>query len=181
MKAIIIAPDEIPVRAGFFTDFEDRLVSGELTADGIQWSTEVTSGGADVLTDALAKLIDPVLEGRIILVEFGLTAWYRQIGAPGAATDLRWQWQARNKNGTWVDLHPEVTEAASEADTNYERTRSGFAAISANFNAVPFELRLQFRTSLANQPGFQNSRHFIYPGHGYCTSIGKNHNTVFLY
>ena len=151
MKAIIIAPDEIPVRAGFFTDFEDRLVSGDLTADGIQWSPEVTSGDANVLTDVLSKLIDPVLEGRIIVVEFGVTAWFRQIGAVGNATDLRWQWQARNKNGTWVNLHPEVTEPSSEADTNYERSRSGYAVISANFNAVPFELRLQFRTSLAGQ------------------------------
>ena len=151
MKAIIIAPDEIPVRAGFFTDFEDRLVSGDLSQDGIQWSPEITSGGANVLTDALAKLIDPVLEGRIISVEFGLTAWFRQIGAAGAATDLRWQWQARNKDGTWVDLHPEVTEAATESDINYERTRSGFAVVVDNFNAVPFELRLRFRTSLAGQ------------------------------
>ena len=151
MKAIIIAPDEIPVRAGFFTDFEDRLVSGDLVADGIQWSLEITSGGANVLTNVLAKLIDPVLEGRIILVEFGLTAWFRQIGATGAATDLRWQWQARNKDGTWVNLHPEVTEPSSEADTNYERSRSGYAVVVDNFNAVPFELRLQFRTSLAGQ------------------------------
>lgn len=152
MKAIIIAPDEIPVRAGFFTDFKDRLVSADLVADGIQWSPEITSGGANVLTDVLAKLIDPVLEGRIILVEFGLTAWFRQIGAAAPNdTDLRWQWQARNKDGTWVDLHPEVTEPSSEADTNYERTRSGFAVVVDNFNAVPFELRLQFRTSLANK------------------------------
>ena len=151
MKAIIVARDEIPVRAGFFTDFEDRLVSGELTADGIQWSSEVTSAGAGVNTDVLAKLIDPVHEGKIILVEFGLTAWFRQMGASGEATDLRWQWQARNKNDTWVNLHPEVTEPSSEADTNYERTRSGYATIVANFNAVPFEIRLRFRTSLANK------------------------------
>ena len=151
MKAIISGPNEVPVRAGFFTDFEDRLVAADLTADGIQWSPEITSGGADVLTDVLAKLVDPVLEGRILIVELGLTAWFRQIGATGLPTNLRWQWQARNLGGTWVALHPEVTEAASEADTNYERTRSGFAAISASLNAVPFEVRLQFRTSRANQ------------------------------
>ena len=58
MKAIIIAPDEIPVRAGFFTDFEDRLVSGELTADGIQWSPEITSGGAGVDVDDQRKSTD---------------------------------------------------------------------------------------------------------------------------
>lgn len=149
MRAIVIAPDEIPVRVGFFTDYEDRLVTGDLTADGVQWSPEITSGGANVLTDVFTRLIDPALQGRILLVEFGLTAWFRQIGATGNPTNLRWQWQVRNPGGTWVNLHPEVTEPSSEADTTYERTRSGFATVVADFNNVPFELRLQFRTSVA--------------------------------
>ncbi len=148
MRAIIIAPDEIPVRAGFFTDFEDRLVSGELTADGIQYSDEVTTGDADVDVDVLAKLIDPVLEGRIILVEFGLTAEFKAVSS--ATADLIWKWQARNKDGTWVDLHPAVTE--TDIGTTYvSRTRSGYFTPETNFQNVPFEVRLILQCNEANE------------------------------
>jgi len=139
MKAIIIAPDEIPVRAGFFTDFEDRLVSGVLTEDGIQYSAEVTTSTADADVTVLSKLINPVLEGEILLVEFGLTAEFKAVSS--ATADLIWKWQARNKDGTWVDLHSAVTE--TDIGTTYtSRTRSGHFTPEANFQNVPFEVRL---------------------------------------
>lgn len=139
MKAIIIAPDEIPVRAGFFTDFEDRLVSGALTEDGIQYSPEVSTGTADTDVTVLSKLINPVLEGEILLVEFGLTADFKAVSS--ATADLIWKWQARNKDGTWVDLHSAVTE--TDIGTTYiSRTRSGYFTPGANFQNVPFEVRL---------------------------------------
>ncbi len=139
MKAIIIAPDEIPVRAGFFTDFEDRLVSGVLTEDGIQYSPEITTGAADTDVTVLSKLINPVLEGGILLVEFGLTTDFKAVSSTTA--DLIWKWQARNKDGTWVDLHSAVTE--TDIGTTYQsRTRSGYFTPEANFQNVPFEVRL---------------------------------------
>ncbi len=148
MKAIIIAPDEIPVRAGFFTDFEDRLVSGALTEDGIQYSSEVTTGAADTDVTVLSKLINPVLEGKILVVEFGLTAEFKAVSSGTA--DLIWKWQARNKDGTWVDLHSAVTE--TDIGTTYEsRTRSGYFTPEANFQSVPFEVRLILRCSELNE------------------------------
>ena len=139
MKAIIIAPDEIPVRAGFFTDFEDHLVSGTLTEDGIQYSTEVTTGAANTDVTVLSKLINPVLEGGILLVEFGLIVDFKAVSS--ATADLIWQWQARNKDGTWVALHSAVTE--TNIGTTYKsRTRSGYFTPEANFQNVPFEVRL---------------------------------------
>ena len=130
MKAIIIAPDEIPVRAGFFTDFEDRLVTGGLTEDGIQYSSEVTTGATNTNVTVLSKLINPVLEGEILLVEFGLTADFKAVSSDTA--DLIWKWQARNKDGTWVDLHSAVTE--TNIGTTYKsRTRSGYFTPEANF------------------------------------------------
>ena len=148
MKAIIVAPNEIPVRAGFFTDFEDRLVSGELTANGVQYSDEVTTGDANVDVDALSKLIDPVLEGRVILVEFGLTAEFKAVSS--ATADLSWKWQARNKDGTWVDLHSAITE--TDIGTTYvSRTRSGYFTPVANLQNVPFEVRLLLQCNEANQ------------------------------
>ncbi len=148
MKAIIVAPDEIPVRAGFFTAFEDRLVSGALTEDGIQYSSEVTTGAADTDVTILSKLINPVLEGEILLVEFGLTAEFKAVSSGTA--DLIWKWQARNKDGTWVDLHPAVTEP--DIGTTYEsRTRSGYFTPEANFQNVPFEVRLILQCNELNE------------------------------
>jgi len=148
MKAIIVAPDEIPVRAGFFTDFEDRLVSGALTEDGIQYSSEVTTGAANTDVTVLSKLINPVLEGEILLVEFGLTADFKAVSSDTA--DLIWKWQARNKDGTWVDLHSAVTE--TNIGTTYKsRTRSGYFTHEANFQNVPFEVRLILQCNELNE------------------------------
>jgi len=148
MKAIIIAPDEIPVRAGFFTDFEGRLVSGALTEDGVQYSSEVTTGAANTDVTVLSKLINPVLEGRILLVEFGLTADFKAVSS--ATADLIWKWQARNKDGTWVELHPAVTE--TNIGTTYKsRTRSGYFTPEANFQNVPFEVRLILQCNELNE------------------------------
>jgi len=148
MKAIITAPGEIPVRVDINRDFEDCLVSGALTEDGIQYSAEVTTGDADVDADVLTKVVDPGLEGDILWVEFGLTAEFKAVSSSTA--DLIWKWQARNKDGTWVDLHPAVTE--TDVGTTYKsRTQSGYFEPETNFNRVPFEIRLILQCNEANQ------------------------------
>jgi len=148
MKAIITAPGEIPVRVDINRDFEDRLVSGALTEDGIQYSAEVTTGDADVDVDVLTKVVNPGLEGDILWVEFGLTAEFKAVSSSTA--DLIWKWQARNKDGTWVDLHPAVTE--TDVGTTYKsRTRSGYFEPETNFNRVSFEIRLILQCNEANQ------------------------------
>jgi len=129
-------------------DFEDRLVTGDLTADGVQYSPEVTSGAINTWTDAPSKLVEPGIRGEIIRLEIGLTAEFIQLNT---TTTLTWQWQIRNKNGTWVDLHPAVEEAANTITSYTARTRQGFASLGANLNVVPFEVKLRFQTSEANQ------------------------------
>ena len=147
MKAIITAPSEVPVRVDINRDFEDRLVSGALTEDGIQYSAEVTTGDAGVDVAVLSKLVDPGLEGDILWVEFGLTAEFKALNA---TADLIWKWQARNKDGTWVDLHPAVTE--TDIGTTYKsRTRSGYFEPETNFNHVPFDIRLILQCNEAAQ------------------------------
>ncbi len=148
MKAIIIAPDEIPVRVDINREFEDRLVSDDLTSDGVQYSAEVTTGSADVDVDVLARLVDPGLDGNVLWVEFGLTAEFRAVSS--ATADLVWKWQARNKDGSWVDLHPAVTE--TNIGTSYlSRTRSGYFTPVANFQEVPFEVRLILQCNEASE------------------------------
>ena len=51
--------------------------------------------------------IKPPALGAMIEVEFGLTAAFRAVSSSTA--DLIYKWQARDKGGTWVDLHSAVT------------------------------------------------------------------------
>jgi len=125
----------------------DFILDQLLTDDGIQWSPTVTSGGADAWTEVLSKKFDPKLVGDIQKHTFGLTAWLKQLNT---TTTLTWQWQGSDDEGTWVDLHLEVTEAANTITDGVERTRQGSKTV-ANFNKVPHYIRLRFKTSEANQ------------------------------
>ena len=178
-------------------EFEDRLVSGDLTADGVQYSPEAALGAT--ATEVLSKIVEPGITGNILRLELGLTAELRAdisgvsawvastayslggivkptggyagcvyecttAGTSGTAEPtwptadggtvadntvtwtcrrfwIKWQWQARNKGGTFVNLHPEVTEDIP-SETYFARTRQGFASLVANFNAVPYEVKL---------------------------------------
>lgn len=147
-KAIVISPNEIPVRVAPLIDYTDRLVFGSLTDDSIQYSEEVTTGEANIDVVAFQKLIDPVMEGKFVWVEFNLTAEFRAVSSDVA--DLTWKWQARNRDGSWVDLHPAVLEA--HIGTTYvTRSKGGYFQAIPNLNAVPFELRLSFQCNMANE------------------------------
>ena len=62
------------LRALTLLDYEDRLVSGDLTADGVQYSSEtgVTPSG-----EVFRKIVEPGISGVILWVELGLTAELR--------------------------------------------------------------------------------------------------------
>ena len=129
-------------------DFTQRLVSGDLTSDGEQWSTEVDTTTADTDVVVLEKTIEPKVKGTIIDVEFGLTAALRAVSS--ATADLIWKWQARNKDGTWVDLHSAVTETDIGA-AYVEKTRAGYFTTVANFDEVPFDIRLILQCNELNE------------------------------
>ncbi len=127
---------------------EYPFAKGNLTSDGIQWSAEkdTTTAGVDVEVESVT--VKPPALGAIIEVEVGLTAAFRAVSS--ATADLIYKWQARNKGGTWVDLH----SAASKTDigtTYVEETRSGYFKPVANFNSLPFELRLVIQCNELNQ------------------------------
>jgi hypothetical protein len=67
-----------------------------------------------------------------------------------ATADVTYKWQARNKGGTWVDLHTAVNKA-NIGTTYIEETRSGRFKTVANFNAMPFEVRLIIQCDEANE------------------------------
>ena len=118
---------------------EYPFAKGDLTSDGIQWSTEVDTTTADTDVEVENITIKPPALGALLEVEFGLTAAFRAVSS--ATADLTYKWQARNKGGTWVDLHSAVTK--TDIGTTYvEETRSGRFKTAANFDSLPFEVRL---------------------------------------
>ena len=127
---------------------EYPFAKGSLTSDGIQWSSEkdTTTGGVDVEVESV--LIKPPALGTMIEVEFGMTAAFRAVSSSTAY--LTYKWQARNKGGSWVDLHSAVTKA--DIGTAYvEETQSGRFKAVANFDSIPFEVRLIIQCNEANE------------------------------
>ncbi len=127
---------------------EYPFAKGDLTSDGVQWSDEVDTTTADTDVEVESVTIKPPALGALIEVEFGLTAAFRAISS--ATADLTYKWQARNKGGTWVDLHSAVTK--TDIGTTYvEETRSGRFKTVANFDSLPFEVRLMVQCNEANE------------------------------
>ncbi len=127
---------------------EYPFAKSDLTSDGIQWSAEKDTTTADVDVEVEGVTIKPPALGEMIEVEFGLTVAFRAVSS--ATADLKYKWQARNKGGTWVDLHSEVTK--TDVGTSYvEETRSGRFKTVANFDSLPFEVRLIIQCSEANE------------------------------
>ncbi len=145
---------------------EYPFAKGDLTSDGIQWSAEkdTTTAGVDVEVESVT--IKPPALGAMIEVEFGLTAAFKAISS--ATADLIYKWQARNKGGTWVDLHSAVTK--TDIGTTYvEETRSGRFKMVANFDSLPFEARLIIQCNEANE-GRTKIKNSSYVGVKYSTS-----------
>ena len=107
------------------------------TCDGIQWSDEKTQvvGGAEA--QVFGAIFEPAKSGTLVAVQLGLTCQLKSGEATAAKT---WKWKARNKAGTWVDLHTVVSENLTTAYV--EKTRSGVFFAVTNFNQVPFEIGL---------------------------------------
>ncbi len=123
---------------------EHPFAKGGLTSDGTQWSAEKTTSTDDYETVEEVTVNPPVL-GAVIEFEFGLTC---AVKSSSTAESVLFKWQARNKGGTWVDLHSEVTYAAN-ASTYKEYTYSGRFKPETNFKNVPFDIRLVIKSGAA--------------------------------
>lgn len=123
---------------------EHPFAKGNLTSDGVQWSTEKTTSTDDYETVEEVTVNPPAL-GGIIELELSLTC---AIKSSGTLESVLFKWQARNLGGTWVNLHDEVTYPAN-ASSYREYTYSGRFKPVANFNAMPFDIRLQIKSGAA--------------------------------
>lgn len=113
------------------------FAKGDITVDGVNWSPEITTSDAD-FTEVESIIIDMGTPAEIEEVYFALT---HRIKSSSTTKFVKFKWQARNKDGTWVDLHVEVTYL-SNADTYVEYSYSGTFKLENDFHLVPFEVRL---------------------------------------
>ena len=123
---------------------ENPFAKGDLSSDGVQWSAEKTTT-TDGYESVEEVTINPPALGAIIEFEFGLTC---AVKSGGTQESVLFKWQARNKGGTWVDLHSAVTYAA-DASAYKEYTYSGRFQPVADFNTVPFDIRLAIKSGAA--------------------------------
>ena len=125
-------------------EFTHKLVNGNLTENGIQWSSEVSTVDADTDYEALPSLtLDNGQSGDILKLELGLTL---AIKAGSTTADVKYKWQARNKGGTWVNLHDYITKV--DIGTDYkEYTVSGYKFPVTNLNAYPIDVRLVIQSN----------------------------------
>jgi hypothetical protein len=127
---------------------EYPFAKGDLTPDGIQWSVEQDTATADVDIEVESVVIKPPALGALLEIEFGLTAAFRSVAS--ATADISYKWQARNKGGSWVDLHEFVIK--EDIGTSYvEETRSGRVKPVDNFDSLPFEVRLVIQCNEADE------------------------------
>ena len=127
----------------------DPLVGGDLEDDGIQYSTEVDTTTVDTDVTVLEKTIDHGLTGTLLVLEAYLTAELKAVSSGTA--DVKWKWQARNEDGTWVDLMADYVTESNIGTTYVSRSRSGYKFAVANLNAVPLDVRLIMQCNEANE------------------------------
>ena len=123
---------------------EHPFAKGDLSSDGVQWSAEKTTTTDDYESVEEVTINPPAL-GAVIEFEFGLTC---AVKSSSTLESVLFKWQARNKGGTWVDLHSAVTYAA-DASAYKEYTYSGRFQPVADFNTVPFDIRLAIKSGAA--------------------------------
>lgn len=128
-----------------FMKLVHHLVGGDLPdSDEPQWSTEVSTVAADEDKEAFILTLDKGFTGDIDTLIFGLTM---AIKAGSVTADVKYKWQARNKDGTWVDLHDYVTLA--DVGTSYvEKTRPGYRIEGVtNLDTYPIDIHLVIQSN----------------------------------
>ncbi len=150
---------DIAAVTGIVEYTEQPFGMGNLTSNGVQYSTEIlaATGTTDYTVESVT--IEPSAPGDAIYYEFGLAGTFKATSSTTA--DIIYQWQARNKAGTWVNLHSAVTK--SNLGTAYitDEVYSGRFKATTNLNRVPFDVQLIFQCNEDSQ-GYAKTKNSSY-------------------
>ena len=116
-----------------------KLVTGDLTSDGVQYSAVATTGATSVAGTPFTYTLDNGLKGTLLELDLGLSIEFR---GTSTTVDPQFCWKGRHSGAAaWVDLFATVT-AANPGTAFLGTTYSGYGTIAANLGSVPLELCL---------------------------------------
>ncbi|MCW4051507.1 MAG: hypothetical protein NWE89_17435 [Candidatus Bathyarchaeota archaeon] len=140
----------LAVRDIYGTWTEYPFAKGNLTTDGVQWSAVV--GGSSVSSGYVVvstATINPsnLSSASIQEVKFNLVSQLETTYSTGVIT---FKWEAKDAdNSTWTIISTE--RALTLATTFAGSTMSGYFLPVANFNSLPFHLRLRMKVDSASK------------------------------
>lgn len=144
---------EPPTGINLGHDFTIQLVTGDLTSTGLIVTSDVTmTGTANIAVAIQTSSIDIVFgnqsDGTTASKKY-LIDLYVEINAEfraydSATADVEWKTQARNKDGTWTDLHDYV-DMPDVGTTFTASTRKGYVTLSDTIDEIPFDIRVMMK------------------------------------
>jgi len=128
-----------------------RLVKGNLTTNGTQWSTWVETTSTPTSNQLFATVATtvswPGLEGFYIdELEAGLTCalMATSTGEASSGSTMGYRWEAKDSaEATWTALSTWRLVGSPGTSTGTERTVSGYAPLAAGYNKIPLLVRLR--------------------------------------
>jgi len=135
--------------------FVERLVSGNLADDGVQWSAAVSTVDADTWYTVLFRTLDNDQVGELHALLLGLTLAIR---AGSVTADVQYRWRARHVGSEdWMTIHDTVTIV--DVGTSYvEQTLSGWVTVPfESLSRYPIQIELQIQSNEA-APGVATAR-----------------------
>lgn len=147
---------ETPTGINLGHDYTFQLVTGDLTST-VQYSTVVTTAGAGVESVLLSKEIDLAFgkaPNRTASKKYLIACYFYILGEFKATStgtaDVEWKPQARNDDGTWVDLASYVD--MPDVGTSYTAsTLKGYFTLVDNFDEIPFDFQILIKCDEATE------------------------------
>jgi len=140
---------DIEPRQPDYNDVTLYPVCADLTATGVQYGTEVTTGAANTDVLLFEYTFNPPHGGDILWVYFLVGISFRAVST--ATADMTWVAQARNMDGTWVDLFVAQTEEDVGAGAWVDFKKEGYFCKVANFNSIPMDFRILYQCNELNE------------------------------
>ena len=139
---------EPPTGIALGHDYTFKLVDGDLTSTGVQYSTVGTTGTAAAELTLFSINIDLIFGNQRdgtashkFLIDLYFEIYMEVKAASTGTADVEWKPQARNAGGTWTDLASYVDLA--DVGTSYvASTLKGYVTLSATIDEIPFDFRI---------------------------------------
>lgn len=154
----IPATGEPPTGINLGHDYTFNLVTGNLTSDGVQYSTVVStvSSGVDVTMFSEELDLDfgntPARTAShkfIIDLYFEIRCEYKANST--ATADVEWKPQVRNKDGTWTDLVAAYVDLADVNTTYTASVLKGYFTLTDNIDEIPLDFRILMKCDETNE------------------------------